>query len=128
MKEFEFDIDDDVIFTDFDTHPSTIVIGKIINRTKDLSGNNTYDIVDDDGLVYYQKTENELESIPSVIHSPEEQQIELEDFWGQKHSIELSKPIESDGQTCSHTNKVKSHAGGKFFWYCRDCKKEIDGI
>ena len=27
--------------------------------------------------------------------------------------------------TCPHKNVVRSHAGGEFFNYCRDCKKEV---
>ena len=28
---------------------------------------------------------------------------------------------------CKHLKKRKSHALGKSFWYCPDCKEEVDG-
>jgi len=31
----------------------------------------------------------------------------------------------SGSSSCNHKNKVKSHAGGNSFWYCRDCKEEV---
>jgi len=30
-----------------------------------------------------------------------------------------------DDNKCRHTNKVRSHALGEYFWYCRDCKQEV---
>jgi len=40
----------------------------------------------------------------------------------------ISQPAEAiqTENSCTHNNKVKSHAGGQYFWYCRDCKNEVD--
>lgn len=43
--------------------------------------------------------------------------------WMEDKSYENTKLPES--VMCQHKNKVKSHALGKSFFYCRDCKKEV---
>lgn len=58
---------------------------------------------------------------PNLIHfTCHESELEL-------IKTDIPKPIPTYNifDACSHKNKVKSHALGKSFWYCRDCREEV---
>lgn len=60
--------------------------------------------------------------------------VAQDDFglWYPDEEEEKEKPVLPENNKlqppkCKHLKKRKSHALGNSFWYCPDCKEEVDG-
>jgi len=104
------------------------VCGEIQGIKVKANGLSAYIIlVDDDNgnsILVHDLTDNDLSPLGSQSNG--NVFFNTDDFEDQEGDVNI--PVfKLEESSCKHINKVKSYALGNSFWYCRDCKKEVNG-
>ena len=82
--------------------------------------------MDDFGTFNFADDESLLEEFEIMLNQIKEENESKTKPTEDPQCPAIPKEVVESKQECLHPNKVKSHAGGTHFWYCKDCETDWD--